>query len=80
MSVPSSIKVPVKAIKTSGALNLVQRGPIDEGVGLGWTTRKRIALDDNFFGNLSSQTADEFLYSYQTTRDEATRYDFKKSV
>lgn len=79
MTVPSSIKVPVKSIRTSGALNLVQRGAIDDGIGL-WDFDVRTKYNDDFFVNLESQTIDEFIYSYQTTRSETTSYDYNKFV
>jgi hypothetical protein len=50
--VSTSITVPVKSIKTSGYLQLVQNSIITEGVGIGQNVKKRRIYNDDFFSNL----------------------------
>ena len=77
VTVPSSVKVPVKSVKTIGSLNLVQQGQIDSGLGYGSGVKKRTDLNDDFFQKLESLTTDEMLFHYQR-RHEATRYDYQQ--
>jgi hypothetical protein len=79
VSVPSSINVPAKHIKTTGLLSLEQKGAVDSGLGIGANTRKRLIYNDSIFSRLESQTVDELIASYQQ-RSETTKYEFKKFV
>lgn len=52
VSVPSSVNVPVKNIKTTGHLKLEQQKPIGDGVGYGLDAAARIEYNDDFFMQL----------------------------